>query len=325
MAAEEPSIVAGCCLVCTRIVEEFTASSSNEQGNIVIAQLLLESPDDDKTCFQQETFNSRIRPSLIETCNGQLLTGLRARGARGVVDLVMHTKTGDRLAWLNIHVDVGDINGANTVTRLAEQLAPFVEQSLPGCRCLVKICSNLCAPQRTATAEFRVPVERLATGDLSGAEVCRRIVEANRWASIDPYRAVTHNKGIMNGVDAVAVATGQDWRSIEAACHAYACGAHNPSYQQYRALTDYWVDEENAAGNSKRRFLCARLTLPLAVAAAGGACRSNDSYRYSMGLMDFPDSCQLAQIMTCIGLACNLAALRALVTEGLITGHMKCK
>lgn len=150
MAVEEPSIVAGCCLVCNRLVDEFTTSSSGvDQVNIVVAQLLLETE-----CEADIThFNTAVRPELERLCAGEpLMVRLISRGAKGLVGMELLQPPADesRMMWLNLHIDVGDINGANTVTKLAEHLAPHVERLLPGCRCLMKICSNLCA-QRTAT------------------------------------------------------------------------------------------------------------------------------------------------------------------------------
>lgn len=135
-----------------------------------------------------------------------------------------------------------------------------------------------------------------------------RIVELSQWAHCDIYRATTHNKGIMNGIDAVAIATGQDWRAIEASCHAYASrdGA-------YSSLSRYWITDDSLLGE---------LELPLPVATRGGSLAINPVYSTAMSIMVHPDAKTLAKIMTCVGLAQNFAALRAIASEGIQRGHM---
>lgn len=147
-------------------------------------------------------------------------------------------------------------------------------------------------------AEFKVPVEKLAWKNSSGKEVVSKILEAQRFAELDQFRATTHNKGIMNGIDAVAVALGQDWRAIESAAHSYASlGGH------YRPLTSYFV---------KDNILTGRLEIPLSVGSQGGAIKSNPSYMNTLKILGYPNAQELAGIMVSVGLAQNFAALRAL-------------
>jgi degradative hydroxymethylglutaryl-CoA reductase len=147
--------------------------------------------------------------------------------------------------------------------------------------------------------------------------MAHKIVDAAAWAADDPYRAVTHNKGIMNGIDAVALACGQDWRAIEAAAHGHAA-----SKGQYTALSSYSIriDEK-----TNEKVLEGRLELPLAVGTRGGSIQSNPTMLYTHSLLGNPTSQELAEIITAVGLAQNFAALRALVSEGLQRGHMRCK
>jgi hydroxymethylglutaryl-CoA reductase len=154
-----------------------------------------------------------------------------------------------------------------------------------------------------------VPASALATGQLAGSVVARRIVEAYALAAIDPYRAATHNKGIMNGIDALALATGQDWRAIEAGAHAYAARSG-----QYTSLSTWSVRQDGD--------LQGRLELPLAVGVVGGATKVHPAAQASLRILGITTARELAQVMAAVGLAQNLSALRALATEGIQQGHM---
>ena len=213
-------------------------------------------------------------------------------------------------------VNVCDSMGANTLNTVAEALSSYLETLIKGV-VLLKILSNL-AIYRKSTAEFKIKLENLEYKGFSGEQIAKRIVDAWEIASLDPYRCSTHNKGIMNGIDAVAIALGQDWRAIEAACHAYA--TLNPKTllsDRYKSLTYYKIVEIKG-----EKYLYGNLTLPLAVGTVGGAINSNENYRNMMKFLGNVNSQQLAQIMVSVGLAQNFAALRALVSEGIQKGHM---
>jgi len=221
--------------------------------------------------------------------------------------------------------------GANCASTVAEGVAPFLSE-LTGGRIGLRIVSNLNV-ERISKASFRIPVHMLAYKSLSGKEVAARIIEAYEWAEVDPYRATTHNKGIMNGIDAVALATGQDWRAIEAAAHAWACDGVrtvNDNFQSnnsYRPLSTYWIekDEQLAAtvkSDDECLMFCGELELPITVGTAGGVLKTNQVYTYNLGMMGNPNAKELSMSMVCIGLAQNFAALRALTTEGIQRGHM---
>jgi hydroxymethylglutaryl-CoA reductase len=165
-------------------------------------------------------------------------------------------------------------------------------------------------------AHFQIPLSRLSYKGFSGEDVAYRIVEAYQWACDDPFRAVTHNKGIMNGIDAVALATGQDWRAVEASAHAWAALQPNMS-SSYGPLSHYQIELIDGVLN-----LTGRLELPISVGTKGGVLKTNPMYQAALGFLNHPNSKDLGQILVCVGLAQNFAALRALCTEGIQKGHM---
>ncbi|MDB4957567.1 MAG: hydroxymethylglutaryl-CoA reductase, degradative [Myxococcales bacterium] len=207
---------------------------------------------------------------------------------------------------VHLHVDCRDAMGANLVNTLCEALADRVARIARG-RPGLRILSNL-TDGRTVTVRCRIEDAALA-GEGLGPDVRHAIASASRFAELDPYRAATHNKGIMNGVDAVLVATGQDWRAVEAGAHAYAArtGAYRP--------LAVWRERET--------YLEGELVMPLAVGTVGGALHSHPGARLALELAGIDHAERLASIAASAGLATNLAALRALATEGIQRGHME--
>lgn len=207
---------------------------------------------------------------------------------------------------VHLDVDCCDAMGANLVNTLCERLADQVA-AIAGGTVGLRILSNL-SDRRTVRVRCRVPDAALADERCPGPEVRAAIAAASRFADLDPYRAVTHNKGVMNGVDAVLVATGQDWRAVEAGAHAFAArdGA-------YRPLAVWREVEDGLAGD---------LELPLAVGTVGGALHVHRGARLALRLAGIEAAPRLAAIAGAAGLACNLAALRALATDGIQRGHM---
>jgi hydroxymethylglutaryl-CoA reductase len=197
--------------------------------------------------------------------------------------------------------------GANSVNTACETLAPAVEQ-ITGGRVHLRILSNL-ADRRLARARCAIPAEALAFGDFTGERVRDGIVEAYAFAAADPYRAATHNKGIMNGVDAVVIASGNDWRAIEAGAHAYAARGG-----RYTSLSTWGRDRDGR--------LVGTLEMPMAVGIVGGATKVHPTAQAALKLMGVSTARELAEIIVSVGLAQNLAALRALATEGIQRGHM---
>jgi hydroxymethylglutaryl-CoA reductase len=228
-------------------------------------------------------------------------------GARGLeVRVIPDSPIG---AFLVVHLvyDVRDAMGANAVNTAVERLAPKIER-ITGGRVLLRILSNL-ADRRLARARVTIPLAQLAFGEFAAEAVRDNILSAWAFAAADPYRAATHNKGIMNGVDAVVLATGNDWRAIAAGAHAYAARSG-----RYTSLSAWGKD---AQGN-----LTGTLELPMAVGIIGGATRVHPTARAAIKLMGVKSAAQLAEIIVSVGLAQNLAALRALATEGIQRGHM---
>jgi len=229
-------------------------------------------------------------------------------GCRDVEVRVVDTARG-QMVVTHLVVDVRDAMGGNAVNTMAEALAPEIEE-LTGGEVQLRILSNL-ADRRLARASCRIPPEELETDetDLSGEAVRDRIVDAWAFADADPYRAATHNKGIMNGVDAVATATFNDWRAIEAGAHAYAAqGGYGP-------LTNYEVDDDG--------YLACSIEIPMQVGTIGGATALHDGAGAAMELLDVESAEELAGVVAAVGLAQNYAGLRALVSEGIQTGHMR--
>jgi hydroxymethylglutaryl-CoA reductase len=229
-----------------------------------------------------------------------LIPSMVQRGG-GVRATVPRPVPGRRVV-VHLHVDTRDAMGANVVNTVCEGLSARIARDLGG-RPGLRILSNL-ATERLVAAQCTVPAEALG-----GAGVAQAMVEANDLARVDPYRAATHNKGILNGIDPVAIATGNDWRAVEAGAHAYAARDG-----QYRGLTELAL--------TRRGDLDARLTLPLAVGTVGGVTRLHPTARVGLKLLGSPDAVGLARIMAAVGLAQNLSALRALSAEGIQAGHM---
>jgi hydroxymethylglutaryl-CoA reductase len=232
-------------------------------------------------------------------------------GARDLEVRVIEESPAGPMLVVHLIYDTLDAMGANTVNTAAEALAPTVEEITSG-RVLLRILSNL-ADRRLARARCTVPADALTFQSdgrtLEGREVAERIAEAYAFAAADPYRATTHNKGIMNGVDAVVIATGNDWRAIEAGAHAYAVRDG-----RYTSLSQW---EQTPQGD-----LVGTLEMPMAVGIVGGATRVHPLPQVVLKILAVKTSRELAEIIVAVGLAQNLAALRALATEGIQRGHM---
>lgn len=309
MVIEESSVVAAVSYAAklARVGGGFRAGSTRP---IMIAQVQLTAvPDCDKASDDILAHKKQLL-ALADTS-----PSISARGG-GPVDIEVRslhqTQTGPMLI-VHLLFDVQDAMGANAVNTAAEAIAPRLEQ-ISGGRALLRILSNL-SDRRRAWASVRIPASAFATetdgGAESGAETVAAIAEANAFAVADPYRAATHNKGIMNGIDAVALATGNDWRAVEAGAHAYAARDG-----QYRALTDWRVEPGPVPA------LNGRIELPLAVGTVGGATKSHPTAGVALKILGVRGAGELAEVMAAVGLAQNLAALRALVSEGIQRGHM---
>ena len=232
----------------------------------------------------------------------------RGGGARDI-EVIIHPAASQRGDMLILHllVDTRDAMGANLVNSMCEGVASLVEKFTGG-KVFLRILSNL-TDRSMVRAKVRIPLESLEANGYSGERVRDGIILANDFALVDPYRATTHNKGIMNGIDPVAIATGNDWRAIEAAAHAWAGRGHS-----YTALTQ-WGSDENGD-------LVGSIKLPLKVGIVGGSLQSNHAVGLAHRLLNIETARELAQVMAAVGLAQNFSALKALATDGIQRGHM---
>lgn len=304
MAIEEPSVVAGASFA-ARLAREGGGFRAEASAPEMIGQIqVLDVPHIPAAAAALVAERGRIlaRADEVDPVIRQL-----GGGARDLIVRVLPETPAGPMLVVHLVYDVRDAMGANAVNTACEQLAPFIAE-ITGGRVGLRILSNL-ADRRLARAECRIPVSALAFNDFPGERVARGVVEAWAFAAADPYRAATHNKGILNGIDAVAIATGQDWRAIEAGAHAYAARSG-----RYTSLSTWELD---GGGN-----LVGRLELPLAVGTVGGATRAHPAARVALKILGVSSARELAGIMAAVGLAQNLAALRALATEGIQKGHM---
>ncbi|KAF9295710.1 hypothetical protein BGZ88_001613 [Linnemannia elongata] len=405
MAIEEPSVIAAVSSAAKTISTYQGFQATAPERNMIIAQVQLldiKDADMDRVMAKMQEQEKAIQEEANEYCTNMVMRGggvqrvsfhrvrrhVSRESFKGQDLLVKYgvispqnvpsrtqlglSSQGRCSEWLvvHLHIDVGDAMGANCANTVAEGIAPFLAK-MSGGRIGVRILSNLNV-DRIAKSTFRLPFSHMGYKSLPGKDVAVRLLEAYEWADLDPYRAATHNKGIMNGIDAVALATGQDWRAIEAGAHAWASGAgtysdrssehsslnskefgqcgleqqqqngskrkfgHNtPGGRRakisrgdaYKPLTRYWVEEDEgrlAQGFKGQDALvfCGELEMPIMVGTKGGVLSTNPVHAFTLGVMRYPDSKQLAMAMVTVGLAQNFAALRALVTEGIQRGHM---
>jgi hydroxymethylglutaryl-CoA reductase len=307
MAVEEPSVIAGASNA-ARLVREGGGFSASADRPVMVGQIqVLDLPAGGLEQAAQAVLAAK--DELLGGLKG-LHPSIEALGG-GAVDLEVRTLAETPIGpFLVVEVlyDVRDAMGANAVNTACEKLAPEIER-VTGGRIHLRILTNL-TDWRKARATCYVRRADLAFGEFDGEEVVQGIVEAWAFAAADPHRAATHNKGIMNGIDPVLIATGNDWRAVEAGAHAYAARSG-----RYTSLSSWRIE---ANGD-----LAGELELPLAVGIVGGATKAHPGARAALELMGVESAADLAQIAVCVGLAQNLAALRALATEGIQRGHMR--
>ena len=304
MAIEEPSVVAGASFMAKLVREtggfEAEADPSHMIGQIQVLDL------EDLQVAKMAVLEAEAQ--ILEAADeaGPMMVAVGG-GARAIeVNTFPESPAGPMLGFHMIY-DTVDAMGANSVNTVLEGIAPLIE-ALTGGRTHLRILSNL-ADRRLAKATCSVSPDMLAFAKFKSEEVRDGVVEAWAFASVDPYRAATHNKGIMNGVDAVVIATGNDWRAVEAGAHAYAARGG-----RYEPLSRWWIDETGT--------LQGELEMPLALGTIGGATGVHPGARDALALMGVEKAQELAEIVVSVGLAQNLAALRALATEGIQRGHM---
>jgi len=303
MVIEEPSVIAGASLA-AKLARAGGGFEAETDDPVMIGQIQLVGLSDAAAARDQVLAH---KDKLMQLANDvdPVLVRLGG-GARDIRARVLETPKGPMLI-VHLHFDVRDAMGANAVNTACERLAPVLATITDG-QAYLRILTNL-ADQRLARARAVIPEEALAFGDFSGEQVAEGIELAWAFAAADPYRATTHNKGIMNGIDAVALATGNDWRAIEAGAHAYAAREG-----RYTTLSTWHRDGQ---GN-----LVGTLELPMALGIIGGATRVHPTARVALKLLNVSSARELSEVVVSVGLAQNLAAIRALVTEGIQRGHM---
>jgi hydroxymethylglutaryl-CoA reductase len=304
MAVEEPSVVAGASYM-ARIARGCGGFATSSTAPIMRAQVQVLSVKDPYGA------RSRIlahREEILAAANAKdkVLIGLGG----GCKDIEVHVfeDTGvGPMVVLHLLVDVRDAMGANTVNSMAETIAPMIEK-VTGGAVRLRILSNL-ADLRLARASVRLTPDAMKTREFSGERMVSGIVEACALAIVDPYRAATHNKGIMNGIDPIVVATGNDWRAVEAGAHAWACRSG-----RYSSLTRWELDGTGC--------LVGTIEMPMPLGLVGGATKTHPAARAALAVLGVKSANELAEIAVAVGLAQNMAALRALATEGIQRGHM---
>jgi hydroxymethylglutaryl-CoA reductase len=297
MAIEEPSVVAAASHA-AKLVRNAGGFSASADVPLMIGQVQIVGITDANAAREKILV---AREAIIELANKNSTLVPFGGGVRDLeIRTFPQTRVGPMIV-LHLIVDVRDAMGANSVNTSCETIAPFLER-LTGGRVVLRILSNL-ADKRLARASCKVKKEDI------GTDVVRNIVEAQTMAEVDPYRATTHNKGIMNGIDSVVVATGNDWRAVEAGAHAYAARSG-----QYRALTTW--------GHDANGDLVGAIELPIVSGILGGTVNAHPLAKIALRVLDVKTAPEFAGVLACVGLAQNLGALRALAAEGINRGHM---
>lgn len=304
MVVEEPSVVAAASFM-AKLVRDCGGFETSSTGPIMRAQVQILGVTDP---YGARMALLKHRDEIIELANGRdkILIGLGG-GCRDIEVHVFPDTARGPMVVMHLIVDVRDAMGANTVNTMAESVAPLAEK-LTGGQVRLRILSNL-ADLRLARARLRLTPEALTTEARSGAEIIEGIIDAYTFAAVDPYRAATHNKGIMNGIDPIIVATGNDWRAVEAGAHAWASRGG-----RYTSLSTWEKDTQGA--------LVGTIEMPMPVGLVGGATKTHPLAQLALKMMDVKSAQELGEVAVAVGLAQNLGALRALATEGIQRGHM---
>lgn len=306
-ALEEPSVVAAASNMAKRCHATGGFVSNNTEP-IMIGQIQIVGCDDP---FAAKEAVLSATDELVSACNE--VDPILVKFGGGCKDLearVIDTDSGP-MVIVHILVDCRDAMGANAVNTMAETIAPKIEV-ITGGTVILRIISNLAVHRLAKVSATFTPSEMANTGETpeEGAKVIDGILQAYHFAAADPFRATTHNKGIMNAISAIAVACGQDWRAIESGAHSYA------SHERIYGSLTHW--EKDVDGN-----LVGSIELPMAVGLVGGAVRVHPTAKANVAIMGARTADELAKVMAAAGIAQNLGALRALATVGIQAGHMK--
>ena len=326
MSTEEPSVIAAASYA-AKIIGENGGFFTSCDNSYMISQILyefdnnLKSNEKEKKYYLEQLSQiiKRNKNEIIKYGNNNICNRMFNRGG-GIIDIYVRGLKNNNSDFFSIEFIVNCLEamGANLLNEIAEKMSIYLKnQKYILQKPILRALSNL-SIYRKATSEFKIDISNLNFKNIDGYDLANLIVKANQIAKDDPFRASTHNKGIMNGIDAVAIALGQDFRAIEAGVHAYASiDPENYNYSRYRPLTDYEIISIN-----NKKYLYGKITIPIAVGTVGGAINSNDAYQNNMKILGKPNSEELCQIMASVGLAQNFAALRALVSEGIQKGHI---
>ncbi|MFW5967420.1 MAG: hydroxymethylglutaryl-CoA reductase, degradative, partial [Persicimonas sp.] len=300
---EEPSVIAAVSH-CAKIVRRAGGFESSCKSNVMIGQVQVVGCED----FQAARANVlEARDEIVEAANAfEPKMVERGGGCKDLEVRILDQGDYQKMLVVHLHIDAVDAMGANLINTMAEGVAPRIEE-LTGGRVFLRILSNL-ADKRLVRSRCKIPFEHLEWKGYSGREVAEGIASASEFAETDPYRATTHNKGIMNGISSVCIATGNDWRAIEAGAHAY-CARDG----QYRPMAIWYVEDEHLVGE---------LELPMQVGTVGGPIRLHPTVQLVHRILRVESASELAEVMGAVGLAQNLGALKALATEGIQRGHM---
>ena len=327
MSTEEPSVIAAASNG-AKIIGENGGFYSNCDNAYMIAQIIYEydfskikNEEKDKDYYLSKISEiiRRNKAEIINYGNNNICNKMFIRGG-GIVDIYIRKLKNNNSNFFSVEIIVNCLEamGANLLNQIAEKMSVYLyNQKYILQKPILRVLSNLCV-YRKASSEFRIEISSLKTKNVDGYDIANLIVKANQIAKDDPFRASTHNKGIMNGIDAVAIALGQDFRAIEAGIHSYASiDPDNYNYSKYRPLTDYEIIIID-----NKKYLYGKITIPIAIGTVGGVVHSNIAYENNMKILGNPNAEQLCQIMASVGLAQNFAALRALVSEGIQRGHI---
>ncbi|MEM7282634.1 MAG: hydroxymethylglutaryl-CoA reductase, degradative [Pseudomonadota bacterium] len=304
LVVEEPSIVAALSSA-AKVVRKNGGFDAKSDESLLIGQIQLVDLADPARA-KTEILNQK--DEILTLANGMNPRMVTRGGGAKDLEVFIHTseEVGDMVV-VHILVDTCDAMGANAINSMCEGIAPLIERIADG-KVFLRILSNL-TDRALAKASCRIPVANLASKSHSGEAVRDGVIIASELARVDPYRAATHNKGIMNGVDSLALATGNDWRALEAGAHAYAARSG-----QYTSLTK-WYKADNGD-------LVGEIELPVKVGIVGGPLQSNPTVAVNLRMLGVDSAKELAELMAAVGLAQNFAAIRALATDGIQKGHM---
>lgn len=314
MVTEEPSVIAAASNG-GKIIQQAGGFKSQVNQRLMTGQIAFTGLEDDAQALRLEAYVTEFADDLLAVANAAYPSIVGRGGGARSIRSQYYPATDSSASFFIVYltIDTQEAMGANMMNTMLEALKAHIlgqVDFIANIDGLMAILSNY-AVEATATATCEIPARLLDKGPISGVEVASKIALASQLAQVDVYRATTHNKGIMNGVDAFVLATGNDWRAIEAGVHAYAARDG-----QYRGLAKWTY-------HSDREILTGELTLPLALGAVGGSIGIHPTVQVTKSILGQSDAKHLMEIAVSLGLAQNFSAVRALVTEGIQAGHMQ--